>query len=248
MVYKKRSIYPISVFILLLVATLFANAVPANKDFFSCGRFFINTQIIDQVSSGEKMANEIKKFAGIFTDGVYLYSGEHFDKAKEKFFTARRIWPEYYGTDFMLALTFEGEGNIKTAARFYKSYLQKIRDFHAGKYKISAPIIRFISVGEIERYSSAEKMVKEHLLAYGIHLDKVRPAPSGMGLTVFFAVLAGLIALYFAITRAVMPYYRKKRRMKKVREGFWYCKHCGAISPDLSNVCTECLRGRSAQR
>lgn len=250
---KKKILYSACFFILTLlllcssVPQIYADADRVSSDdsgFFSYRRFLLDTKSIDAMSATSGTGRDLKKFVKDLTDGVYLISGGQNEKAREKFFAARKLWPEYFGTDFLIAMAYEGSGDIDTAARFYKSYLIKLRDFHNGKNRISAPIIRFLSRGEIERYSPAEKLVEGHLADLGVQLSAVRPAPVTANLLVYFVVLLLLIAGYLAITYVLVPRLKRRRRRKLVPEGFWLCEHCGVLSPELSNVCVECRKPR----
>ena len=240
---KKKILYPACFFILTLLLLCFPTpqicadadrAFSDDSEFFSYRRFLLDTKSIDAMPATSGTGRDLKKFVKDLTDGVYLISGGQNEKAREKFFAARKLWPEYFGTDFLIALTYEGTGDINTAARFYKSYLIKLRDFHNGKNRISAPIIRFLSRGKIERYPPAEKLVEGHLADLGIQLSEVRPAPLTANLLVYFAALVLLIVIYFLIAYVLIPRLKRRRRRKLVPEGFWLCEHCGALSPELS--------------
>jgi len=213
-------------------------------DFFSYQRFAINVDVISKVSNNNRTRQSLRDFAKSFMDGIFYLSGGYTEKAKEELFKARRLWPEYFGPDFLIALTLEQEGDLGTAARFYKSYLQKLRNFHVGKYRISGPIIIYLSKGEIERYRDAEYLVEEHLRLNGIDIDKVRPAV----MTPFFllyALLTGFfVVIYVLIVNMYLPYVRKRHKLKNPPEGYWVCANCSAIMPDLANECTECRRPR----
>ena len=60
-----------------------AQAASTEKEFFLPDRFFLNTQVIDQMSSDAGTARDLQKFSTNFIDGVYLYSAGDFDKSKE---------------------------------------------------------------------------------------------------------------------------------------------------------------------
>ncbi|MCK4852464.1 MAG: hypothetical protein KAS86_05040, partial [Candidatus Omnitrophica bacterium] len=187
---------------------------------------------------------ELKRFAQSFTEGMELISAGDLRGAKGKLLEASGSWPEYFGTDFVLALVCEDSGDIKTAARFYKTYLNKLRDLYAGQYRISGPMIRVLTLGDIEEYDAARELVRKRLYDRGISLDKVRPAARFPAFFFYIGMLAAFIAFYFTITYRVMPYMKKQRRIKNPPEGFWVCTYCGAESPELSKVCNECGRPR----
>ena len=250
---KKKSLLPVCFFIFvtslsfsLLVQTR-TDAIQATSDdseFFSYKRFLLNTQAIDAMPATSGTGRDLKKFVKDFTDGVYLLSGRQAEKALVEFSAARKIWPEYFGTDFLIALSYEELGDVETAARFYKSYLIKLRNFHVGHNRISAPIIQILSRGEIEGYPLAKKLVEDRLAAEGIQLARVRPAATTTNLPVYIAILIVLVSVYLIIVRIVVPLFRKRKLRKLVPEGFWLCEHCGTVSPDLSKVCIECQHPR----
>ncbi len=248
---KKKILYSICFFILtqmLFCSFPFGTSAHAarisadDKEFFSYRWFLMDAKSTDAMPVTSGVGRDLKKATKNFSDGIYLLSGGQDEKARKKFFIARKLWPEYFGTDFLIAMAYEESGDIDTAARFYKSYLIKLRDFHGGNNRISTPIIRFLSRGKIERYSLAEKLIEDHLRDQGIQLAKVRPAPVTANLLVYFAGLTILIAGYFVMVYVVSPRLKRRRRRKLVPEGFWLCEHCGTLSPELSKVCIECRK------
>jgi hypothetical protein len=250
---KKKSLLSVCFFIFITSLSFFtlaqtrAHAIQTTSDdaeFFSYKRFLLNTQAIEAMPATSGTGRDLKKFVKDFTDGVYLLSGKQSEKALVEFSAARKIWPEYFGTDFLIALSYEELGDVDTAARFYKSYLIKLRNFHIGHNRISAPIIQILSRGEIESYPFAEKLVEDHLAAEGIQLAGVRPAATTTNLPMYIAILVVLISAYLIIVRIVVPLFIKRKRRKMVPEGFWLCENCGTVSPNLSKVCIECQHSR----
>jgi len=223
---------------------LSAETVPDEKDFFSHKRFALNTDLIGKVSESKETHKELDRFTQSFAKAKELISEGRLEEAKVELFKAMKVWPEYFGTDFLLALVCEDTGDIALASRFYKSYLNKLRDFHEGKHKISGTLIRVLTEGEIEGYSVAYKMVEKHLSKHGIELGRVRPVAVFPAVFFYLIVLVLFIAVYLVVVYRLVPYLERRRRIKHPPEGFWVCEHCGTTTPNLSNVCSECRRPR----
>ena len=213
-------------------------------DFFSYKRFFLNQRVVDSIRADGRIKKDLKIFAHDFTDGIYELSAENMPAAEKALLRARRIWPEYFGTDFLLALVYEKQEKYNTAARYYKSYLNKLKGFHAGKYRISGPIIRSFSPGGIERYESARELVRERLALYGIDLDKARPVFTPPDFVLPFIFIFVIITAFFVIQYKILPYFKRQQRINNPPEGFWICRHCGTANPDLRKECAECGRPR----
>ncbi len=214
------------------------------RDFFSFERFFLNQGLVDRIPADGRTQTDINIFAANLTDGLYAFSSGRWEEAKAFFLKARGVWPEYFGTDFLLALVYEKEGDHGTAARYYKSYLNKLKDFHSGRYRISGPIIRSLSASGVEAYPAARQLIEQRLAGYGMDLDRVRPVitPPGflMPLTVVLILGAGYAFAHFRL----LPYLRMQHRIKNPPEGFWVCRNCGRANPDLDKECERCRRPR----
>lgn len=244
---KKK--YFLALFILLLAflvtgaaKSLYAVNNLYRNNFFSYDRFEKSTYIIAKISYETPRGRALQYFSEYFINGMNLIKEGRAKEAKLKLLEAVKEWPEYYGTDFILALLCEDIGDKDSAARFYKSYLTKLDRLYNGDYNISEKIIFSLADGNVEEYDFARDMVMERLLGYGIELDKVRPAVVVPTFLFYFLVfiLAGII--YVIFTNVYIPYAKKQRRIKNPPEGFWVCRHCQAESPMLSRFCVECLR------
>jgi len=95
------------------------------REFFSYQRFAITMHLLDTVKVQPRSRRDIKAFATYFNDGIYTLSEGNYAAALIEFHKARDIWPEYFGTYFLIALTYERSDNIRKAAKFYKAYLDK---------------------------------------------------------------------------------------------------------------------------
>lgn len=214
------------------------------SDFFSYERFELDPVSVYRMTGHGRGNRQIKDFARDFSAGLAAFSNGDYDRAKVRFLEARDAWPEYYGADFMLALVFEKEGDYVKAARFYKSYLNKLRDLYSGKYLISAALIQDISTVRPERYGEAEQMVAERLAVQGIDLDKVRPAVTLPAYLPALLISGAVIALYLVFQFILWPYVKRRERIDNPPEDFWICKSCLEANPDLSKVCQKCGKPR----
>ena len=216
--------------------------------FFSYERFFLNQDIVDNIAADGKTRKDLKAFAASFTDGIYAISSGKLTEAKNDLLQARETWPEYFGTDFLLALVYEKGGDHRTAARYYKSYLKKLKAFHAGMYRISGPLIRSLTTAGIERYDPARELIKEHLVRYGIRLARVRPVFTLPRFLVILLLSAAVAGIYITAAYGVLPYLKRQHRLRNPPEGFWVCRYCGAYNSELNRECEECGRPRVVGR
>lgn len=214
------------------------------EDFFSYKRFFLNQSLVDRIPKDGRAQRDINEFASNYTEGIYQLSSGEIDKAEKDLLKAREAWPEYFGTDFLLALVYEEKGDYKTAARYYKSYLNKLKNYHSGNYRISAPLILSITSFEIEPYEPARNMVEKRLELRGVSMKGVYPvfAMPTFIVPIFFFFL--MIAAYLVTYYRVWPYLKKEYRRHNPPEGFWICRHCNNANTDLDKECQECRRPR----
>lgn len=212
--------------------------------FFSYERFLLNQSFIDRLLGGGKTQNDLKEFSFSFTKGVMALSNGDLDTAENALLKAKKIWPEYFGTYFLLALIYEGRGEYQKAARYYKTYLDRLKKLQEGYYRISAPIIYSLSVYRVEEYPEAYELVKQRLTGLGIDIDNVRPVVVIPRSLMFLAGLVILAAIVLAGHYKVMPYLRLRYRVKHPPEGFWVCPGCGNENPDPNKECAECRRPR----
>jgi len=226
--------------VLLSAAGSGADPRSGEDDFFSYRRFLIQYWVIDKVSGGGRVQADLRKFTKTYSDGINAFSSGEWRKAGSYFREAGRIWPEFPGTDFLIALVHERQGDRHTAARYYKSYLNKLRDLNAGRYRISAPVIRGLLGRDPEDPGRARAIIGGHLERYGIDLDKVRPVISVPPFAVFLPAVVVLALSYLAVSRILMPYWDRQRRIKNPPEGFWVCAGCGTGNPVLRKECEKC--------
>jgi len=231
-------------YLLCLPQGVYAEDITQNDGFFTYKRFLRSAEKATAIAREKGTSLALREFAKNFSDGVNFFTQGDRENAKEEFLKASQFWPEYYGTDFLLALVCEEQGDIRTAARFYKSYLVKLKNFYEGKYRMSGPLIRVIAGGDIEEYDQAHKLIESRLASHGIQLGKVRSAARMPVFVGYLLALAFFLSVYLLMAGWVIPHFKRMRRIKNPPEGFWVCKYCDTASPDLSKVCTECRRPR----
>ena len=234
-------------FLFTLLLLLFCLGASAEEYFdedkyFSYERFFLDREVIDNIPGDSRAQKDLKNFAFYLNEALYAISTGDLDKAKKSLLKAHRIWPEYFATDFLLGQVYEEEGNYKKAARYYKSYLNKLKKFHAGEYRISEPIIRYFASDNIELYEPARDVIEKRLMQRGISLKRVRPAivlPEFI-LPLILIVVLGII--YAAFVYGFWPFVKEMRRINNPPEGFWVCRACGTANTELNKVCEKCGR------
>ena len=216
----------------------------ADEDFFSYERFYLDPQLAMGIPGGGRIREELNRFIYSYTDGLYAISSGDFRKAEKHLKEARKIWPEYFGTDFLLALINEDTGHYETAARYYKSYLAKLKNYHSGKYRITGPFMNSLNMYGIEEYGLAASLVNDRLTRMGIEVDTVKQMPDTPEFIKPFLLLVFLGAGYAVFHFFIIPFYKKQKRLLDVPEGFWACRNCGAYNPDLRKECERCGRPR----
>jgi tetratricopeptide (TPR) repeat protein len=228
--------------VLLLLSYLNVSAQEyINKDeFFSYERFSLDQNALDKIPPTGRTQTDLNNFAENFTRGLNAAAEGRTAEAEKYLLEAREYWPEYFNTDFLLARVYEDSGDSKKSARFYKSYLLKLRRFHAGDYRISEPLIRvFVSSG-IEEFGPANKAVEERLSGYGISLGRVRPVITPPLFVIPLILAAAAVFIFLMITRKLVPYLKMAYRMKHPPEGYWMCQNCGTGNTELNKVCEKC--------
>lgn len=205
----------------------------------------MDRQAAGSIAGSGGTAAYIEKFLASFESGRRALISGDADAAEKDLLKARSSWPEYFDTDFLLALTYERLGKQGKAAAFYKSYLNKLKSYYSGSYRISGPIIYNISDSAMLSYDEAYRLISARLAMSGIDLDRVRPAASMPISFVPAGIIALLCAIYMLLRYLVAPEIRKRQRVKNPPEGFWVCARCGEENPVPALECQRCGRRRS---
>ena len=225
----------------LMPLSLSAQYLNDEDAFFSYERFYLKAAMLKDVSENRDIRRDVKAFMRNFSDGIYAISAGDLKKAKIKLFKARAIWPEYFGTDFLLARINEDMLNYSLSAKFYKSYLNKLKALSEGRYRIYEPLIQRITPYGVERHEDAYVLVKYRLKDYyGINLDTVRPFYAIPGFLRFLIIVVILGSGYAIVVYGVVPHIERRRHINNPPEDFWVCKKCGTYNIDIRKECERC--------
>lgn len=225
---------------LLFSNNAFAQYIDKEDPFFSYKRFYSQLDILENASRDEKSRNDIRAFMRNLSDGILAISGGDPGKAKTELLKAREIWPEYFGTDFLLARVNEDTGNYQLAAQFYKSYLNNLKAFSEGRYRISGPLMRGITPYHIENYDDAYALVQHRLKDHGIDLAVVQPFDTPPSFLKYLPIFIMLGLAYAIMVYGVNPYIKRRHHINNPPEGYWVCKKCDAYNLNVRLECEKC--------
>ncbi len=217
-----------------------AQYIDNENPFFSYKRFYLQLDILNDISEDENVRNDIKAFAWNLAGGIYAISAGDPEKAKTRLLKARAIWPEYFGTDFLLARLNEDMGDYNLSAKFYKSYLNKLKDLSEGRYRISAPLIRGITPYHIENYNDAYALIQRRLKDHGIDLAVVQPFYAIPGVLRFLIMFVMLGSGYVIVAYGVVPHIKRRQHINNPPEGSWVCKKCETYNLNIRIECEKC--------
>lgn len=237
-----RSFRTFFLFTIPLIILCCVSSSAFSVDIFNHKRVSINKDLIAGIPGDGGTQRELKLFGEKYTSALRAISSGDYDTAEADLQAARDIWPEYFHMDLLLGMLYEREGNYTLAARYYKTYLKKLKRYEDGWYRMSAPVMRSLSLYGIERYDEARAAVVERLMYFDIDLRDVRTVVS---LPEFFwpLVFAFLLAALFIIGHyVIIPGFKRHYRITHPAEGFWVCPHCETPNPNLANVCEGCNR------
>ncbi|MFH1310228.1 MAG: hypothetical protein ABIH85_06100 [Candidatus Omnitrophota bacterium] len=239
-----RALFRLVLVFLICVFCCNASRALSEKQFFSYKRFSLNQGVAVNLPSDGKIHNDINAFVANFSEGLSSFSAKKYDESQKYFLTARKAWPEYFNTDFCIAMLYEKEGKYKKASQYYKSYLEKLKSFHQRKYVISESLILSFTSGNIDDYDYAYVNIKTRLAKVGIDIDKIKIPFRFTGFLVVSAILGVVFLMYLFNSCCIAPYLKKRYRMKHVSEGFWVCPNCIEVNPNLVKECGKCGRPR----
>ncbi|MDD3088422.1 MAG: hypothetical protein PHT95_00555 [Candidatus Omnitrophica bacterium] len=223
-----------------LIAFLFSPAFAEESGFFSPERFRVKAGTLGRFSD-EKGGSRgtIKEFFTLFEKALGELDRGDISEAETDLKTARSLWPEFYATDFLLALIYEKD-RPELAARYYKSYLAKLKAYNEGKYIISAPLMRSLLGPDTEDHDWAYEAVRKRLKLEGIDLSKVRE-PLVLPQYVYITVPAVLLVIFlWVLFSGAASRMKRLYRVAHPPEGFWVCPSCGTENPAPNMVCQEC--------
>jgi tetratricopeptide (TPR) repeat protein len=225
---------------LLFSINAYALYIDYEKPFFSYKRFYDQLDVLNAASASKDVRGDIKAFMRNLADGILAISGGDLKKAKEELLKAREIWPEYFGTDFLLARVNEDTGNYQLASKLYKSYLNNLKAFSEGRYRISGPLMRGITPYSIESYDDAYASVQHRLKDHGIDLAVVQPFEIPPGFVKYLPILVMLGLVYAVLFYGVIPYVKRRQHINNPPEGYWVCKKCDSYNLNVRLECEKC--------
>lgn len=241
-IYSVVKVISLAILVFLPAPTIKASPVSDKADFFSYEKFFLDQDVLSGISGDGKIDKDLRRFVHNFTEGLYAFSGRKFTKAEKFLSRARQLWPEYFITDFLLALVHENRNEYKLAARYYKSYLIKLGKFEKGEYRVSEGLIRALSARVIVPYDTAYFLIKARLMsnAERVDIDKAWPVitPPVSLFPVFLTLIIG--GFFITVQYGLYPYLKNRGRIKNPPEGFWVCEHCYKTNPNLRKECERC--------
>lgn len=225
---------------LLFSGNTFAQNIDKENSFFSYNRFYLQLDILENASRDKDARGDVRAFLRNLADGILAISGGDLKKAKTELLIAREIWPEYFGTDFLLARVNEDTGNYQLAAKFYKSYLNNLRTFSEGGYRVSGSLMRGITPYRIENYDDAYASVQHRLKDHGIDLAVVQPFETPPGFLKYLPILIILGLVCAVVIYGVIPYIKRRHHINNPPEGYWVCKKCDAYNLNVRLECEKC--------
>ncbi len=240
-----KTILFISIFFLIPLSLLAQYVDDGEDAFFSYERFYLKALALKDVSNDGSVRNDVKAFMRNFSDGIYAISAGDLKKAETKLLKARAIWPEYFGTYFLLARVNEDMGEYDLSARFYKSYLNKLKALSEGRYRISGPLMRGITPYRIEGYDDAYNLVKYRLGDRGIDLAVVKPFYAISSFLRFLITLVMLGAGYAILVYGIIPYIKRRQYINNPPEGSWVCARCETYNSNIRKECEKCGEKKS---
>ncbi|MFH1868104.1 MAG: hypothetical protein ABH843_03945 [Candidatus Omnitrophota bacterium] len=184
---------------------------------------------------------KIKALADRFVWGFDALSQKKQDEASVQFRKALRILPEYFHLDFILGLLYEEKGDYIKGAKFYASYLEKLKKFHEGMFPIAKPIITDTIDFDIKGYPQAYELIKQRLSLHGIDIDEAMNKKYPI-LPVAIIVLALAIAAIFTLTQKEpikRSFYAAKARLYTSKDS-WICTDCGKENSNINSACYNC--------
>jgi len=208
-------------------------------EYFDYKKFIINERVLYSISKDGRIQSDLILFSNSFLEGIKNLDAGKYSESEQFFKKAEKIWPEYFDTYFMLALIYEKENKHQLSARYYKTYLDGLKKYNDGDYRISGEMIAGLTVRNIEYYEYAYEKISEHLTSYGIDIDQVSPIKRfPMFLLPFGALFLGPVIYYLYIF--AKKHMRKENIKNRMPEGFWMCKKCNGVNPNLSLECSKC--------
>lgn len=220
------------------------------QDFFSFKRYratysyFSKYQNVDLSDAGAP-ARAVQRMGTHLVRGFDALNEDKPDAALVEFKIAARAVPEYFHTDFFIALTYDAMGDTQNAARYYKSYLNKLKKYWDGLYRLTSPIIKKTVSFDIPGYKEANELISQRMAASGIDMEKVSSGKHHLLYLIVFMTAVFGVSAYMLITSG--PAKRALYGIKAVFYGEkdrWICRSCGKENSNINVVCWGCREAK----
>ncbi len=217
-----------------------------DQDFFSFKRYrdtyayFSKHQNADLSDAGAA-ARAVQRMGTHLVRGFDALNEDKPDTALIEFKIAARSVPEYFHTDFFIALTYDTMGDTRNAAGYYRSYLKKLKKYWDGLYRLTSPIIRKTVSFDIPGYEVARGLIRRRMAASGIDMEKVPSGKHPLAYLILFITAVFGVSAYILITSG--PAKRALYGIKAVffgEKGRWICRKCGKENSNINVVCWGC--------
>lgn len=243
-------------YILLLISICFACIHPSkavafeqgadDQDFFSFKRYratysyFLKYRKADLSHAGAP-ARAVQCMGTHLVRGFDALNEDKPDAALAEFKIAARSVPEYFHTDFFIALTYDAMGDTQNAARYYKSYLRKLKKYWDGLYRLTSPVIQKTVSFDIPGYKEAQGLINRRMAASGINMDKLSSEKHPLSYVIIFITAVLGVTVYALVTSrsAQRARYRIKGMLLSDKTR-WICRICGKENSNVNVVCWNC--------
>lgn len=202
--------------------------------------YFYRFQQLDLRTAGLAQ-RRVKELAKKFVKGFDALREGKTDKAISQFKQISRVLPEYFHIDFIIALSYEKKGDFKNAARFYKSYLEKLKKFDNGMYRLTQPLIEKTVNFNIPGYEKAEDLIEQRMAKYGINMQKVSLGhyPPLLIIIIIVIMVGALLCLASKADPVKRILYKAKAELSHSKE-CWICIYCGKENANINTICYNC--------
>lgn len=232
-------------------STVFARESLTNEqDYFNFRKYkstytyFDNYQYND-LRDESSAVRKVQRLGKHLVTGFDLLKKNKPDEALVEFKKSSRLVPEYLHVDFIIALTYDKKGEKHKAAKYYKSYLEKLEKFWDGLYRLTSPIIIKTVKFDITGYKRAKELITQRMAASGIDIDKVYSGRNPIVYVIVFIVIMFCVTVYLIIESK--PIRRIRYMIKAIfnsRKDTWVCRNCGTLNVNVNIECRECSETR----
>jgi len=233
------------IFLIFPVTSLAQEYHDNEPEFFSLEKYrftysyFYKFQLID-LSSASLPQRRVGALAVKFVNGFDALREDNTDAAIVEFQKSIRLIPEYFHVDFITALTYEEKGDFKNAARSFKSYLEKLKKFHRGVYRLTQPLIEGSVNFDISSYEEADVLIGQRMAGYGIDMKTI--SASSYSLLFIFIYIGIVCVLLYSVTkipRIKRIGYKIKAKLNPSKDA-WICLYCGKENANINTRCYNC--------